>query len=68
MARAITTQQDFLEHVAGRRLILEDSWVIITPQGGVEGVGPDRKAITGTWYWSDTYFCRSIFFGVKDLP
>ncbi|MEO1113443.1 MAG: hypothetical protein AAFY05_13965 [Pseudomonadota bacterium] len=68
MARAITTQQDFLEHVAGRRLILEDSWVIITPQGGVEGVGPDRKAITGTWSWSDTYYCRSIFFGGKDLP
>ncbi len=61
MAKEITTQEDFLEHVAGRRLVLGDSWVIITPQGSVEGVGPDREAIAGTWSWSDTYYCRSIF-------
>ena len=68
MARDITTKQDFLDLVAGRRLVLGDSWVIIAPQGHIEGVGPDRKAVTGSWSWEGTFYRRTIFFDGKDLP
>lgn len=68
MAADIVTKQAFLDQVAGRRLIQGDSWVIITPQGTVEGMGPDRNLVSGSWSWEDRFYCRTIHFDGKDLP
>ena len=68
MAADIVTKQAFLDQVAGRRLIQGDSWVIITPQGTVEGMGPDRNPVSGNWFWQDHFYCRTIHFDGKDLP
>ncbi|WP_299476197.1 hypothetical protein [uncultured Roseibium sp.] len=67
MSKEITMQQEFLEQVAGKRLVNGDSWVVIAPGGTVYGVGPDQDEISGTWRWSDVYYCREILFGGKDL-
>jgi|GEM_PF-4379851 len=68
MAGNITTEQDFLEQVAGKRLVDGNSWVIINPDGTVEGVGPDQQPVSGSWSWSETFYRRSIHFDGKDLP
>lgn len=60
MAEEITTKAQFLEQIAGRKLVQEDSWVVLTADGKVNGQGPAKGEITGTWVWNETYYCRDI--------
>ena len=60
MAETITTKQAFLDKVAGRKLVQDDSWVVLSPAGTVEGEGPTGGKITGGWVWDDIYYCRNL--------
>ena len=60
MAEEIKTKAQFLEQIAGKKLVQKDNWVILSPDGTVRGEGPAKGPITGKWTWEGTYYCREI--------
>jgi len=68
MAYEITSKKQFLDEIAGRKLVQEDSWVIISPDGKVTGKGPGNGMIVGAWVWDDVYYCRKIVIDGEPLP
>ncbi|MDP5217467.1 hypothetical protein Q5Y75_09585 [Ruegeria sp. 2205SS24-7] len=59
-AGEIKKEKQFLEEVAGRKLVMGHSWVRIAPEGSVSGRGPKGGEITGNWQWDGRYYCRDI--------
>ena len=60
MSEHIKTKKQFLEQIAGKKLVEPDSWIVLAPDGTVSGQGPGTAEITGRWDWEDTYYCREI--------
>ncbi len=60
MAEPITTKAQFLEQIAGKKLVQNRNWVILSADGTVRGEGPANGPITGKWNWEDTYYCRDV--------
>ena len=64
----ITTKEQYLEAVVGKRLVNVENdsvWVMKHPDGSITGEA-GSKAITGTWTWEGTFWCRTIKVGGKD--
>lgn len=68
MAEEIKTKDEFLEQIGGRKLVQGDNWVMLTLDGKVEGQGPKKGKITGTWTWQGPYYCRDITIDGVTLP
>ncbi len=69
LAEDITTKERFLERVAGKKLTQEDdSWVVISPNGTVNGQLPGQGTLVGDWTWNDGYYCRDIAIDDVALP
>lgn len=60
MADQVKTRQQFIDEVAGKKLVQDDAWVIVSPDGTVEGAGPNGGKISGAWSWDDGFYCRDI--------
>ena len=65
----ITTEQEFMEKVVGKRLTNKSGYSMIQDDGtmtGAFGKG-DKDKLTGPWTWEDQYFCRTAKVGTKDF-
>ncbi len=60
MAEQIKTKAQFLEQIAGKKLVQNKNWVILSADGTVRGEGPAKGDITGKWDWEGTYYCREV--------
>ena len=68
LAEEITTKEQFLAEIVGKRLVQDDSWVIISPDGRVTGKGPGKGDIAGEWTWDQGYYCRKITIDDEPFP
>lgn len=39
----------------------------VLPNGTITGKAGGRK-VTGSWAWKDGYFCRTMFWGKREIP
>ena len=61
----ITTEAEFRQHVAGKKLMLGDNWVTGQKNGSLKGNFGGEK-LKGAWAWRDGYFCRTLTTHAKD--
>ncbi len=59
-AEEIMSKNQFLEQIAGKKLVDKNSWVVLSPDGKVSGRGPGDGEIVGRWSWRDRFYCRDI--------
>ncbi len=62
----VTTRNQFVEIVSGKDLKLTGITVNVTPGGQIKGRAYGF-GVKGEWKWQNGYFCRSLFWGKKDL-
>lgn len=62
----IVSQDDFLNHVAGKKLTRPLIELQVTPDGRIEGRGSIWD-VSGNWTWQNGYFCRDLFWGGDPL-
>ena len=62
----IQNKSDFVAAVNGKRLTRPLVNLQVTPGGAIAGKGAAWQ-ITGSWSWKDGYFCRTMFWGRKEL-
>ena len=62
----IETEQEYREKVVGRKLVLENGYVMSHEDGTVSGEFGDQS-LSGTWTWEDKYFCRTVKLGTRDF-
>ncbi|MCX8952139.1 hypothetical protein OU790_01710 [Ruegeria sp. NA] len=67
-AKDIKKEAQFVAGVAGKKLVSGDTWLIITPDGKIEGVGRNNAKITGAWVWNKQFWCRNVVAGGKKFP
>lgn len=60
LAEEILSKDQFLEQIAGKKLVDKNSWVLLSPDGKVSGRGPGDGEIVGHWTWSGRFYCRDI--------
>ena len=59
-AEEIMSKNQFLEQIAGNKLVDKNSWMLLSPDGKVSGRGPGDGEIVGHWDWEGRYYCRDI--------
>lgn len=62
----VTTKSEFMELVEGKNLKLTGIKLNVTSSGNIEGKAYGYP-VTGDWQWRGGYFCRSLYWGKKDL-
>ena len=62
----VDTRDEFLSLVDGKTLRLTGIRVQVTPAGEITGRAFGR-GVKGAWQWRDGYFCRSLYWGSRDL-
>ena len=62
----IQTKSDFVSAVHGKQLTRSLVKLSVSPSGTISGTGAVWD-VTGTWTWEGSYFCRTLFWGGKDL-
>ncbi|MCY4180626.1 MAG: dihydrodipicolinate reductase [Litoreibacter sp.] len=62
----IDTKDKFLSLVEGKTLRLTGIKVQVTPSGEITGRAFGR-GVKGAWNWQNGYFCRSLYWGNRDL-
>lgn len=67
-ANDIRKESQFLESVAGKKLESGGTWLIVTPDGKIEGVGRNNVKIKGAWVWNKKFWCRNVVAGQKKFP
>lgn len=67
-AKDLRKENQFLEAVAGKKLVSGDTWLVITPDGKIEGVGRNNAKITGAWAWNKKFWCRNVVVGQNAFP
>ncbi|WP_136659467.1 hypothetical protein [Nitratireductor sp. XY-223] len=68
LAEEITNKEQFLEMIAGKKLVEKNAWVVIARNGTVHGRGPKNGDIVGEWKWKGRYYCRDIIIDNETLP
>ena len=58
-ANQITTKDEYLSKVAGRKLTADWGWVIVEKDGSLSGKAGSR-VLKGSWYWKDRFWCRVL--------
>lgn len=64
--RMLDDRSEFLSAVEGRQLKRFGIALDVTPAGEIRGEAFGRP-VTGAWQWRDGYFCRSLYWGRRDL-
>ncbi len=67
-AKELRKQNQFLDAVAGKKLVSGDTWLVISPDGKISGVGRNNAKLTGAWAWSKKFWCRNVVVGDKAFP
>ncbi|MDA7966123.1 hypothetical protein [Ruegeria sp.] len=67
-AKDLRKENQFLEAVAGKKLVSGETWLIITPDGKINGVGRNNAKVTGAWAWNKKFWCRNVVVGQKAFP
>lgn len=67
-AKDLRKENQFMEAVAGKKLVSGDTWLVITPDGKIDGVGRNNAKRTGAWVWNKRFFCRNVVVGQKAFP
>ncbi len=62
----VDSRDAFLELVDGKTLRLTGIKVQVSPSGQITGRAFGR-GVRGAWQWQDGYFCRSLYWGKRDL-
>lgn len=62
----VTSREDFLQIVSGKDLRLTGIKVNVLPGGQIKGRA-FGVGVRGQWQWRDGYFCRSLYWGKRDL-
>lgn len=65
----ITTEKQFREMIVGKRAeFIKDSanWATSTADGRLIGEWKGKK-MNGTWSWEESFYCRTVSIGDKDL-
>lgn len=62
----INSREDFIEAIEGKDLKIAGISVNVTPAGQIKGRAFGIK-VRGEWQWRDGYFCRSLYWGRRDL-
>lgn len=65
-AQRITDKETFLNIVVDKTLARPFVSLQVSPDGKIDGNGVGRK-VTGDWSWNDGYFCRTMFWGSREL-
>lgn len=64
--QTVREQDRFVQLVNGRDLTRFGIRLKVTPDGEIVGRAFGRK-VSGNWQWADGYFCRSLYYGERDL-
>lgn len=64
--RVIDDRREFVDLVQGKQLTLPGIRLSVTPDGRITGRAYGRD-VSGAWEWNGGYFCRSLFWGERDL-
>ena len=62
----IQSKSDFVAAVNGKRLTRRLVELRVTSGGVISGKGAVWE-VSGNWSWKDSYFCRTLIWGGKDL-
>jgi hypothetical protein len=62
----ITDKAEFVEVIKGKTLQRVFIKLNISLDGKISGRAATRPVV-GNWQWDDGYFCRSLFWGRRDL-
>jgi len=64
--QTVREQSTFVNLVDGKQLTRFGIRLVVTPDGSIRGRAFGRD-VKGQWQWSNGYFCRSLFYGDRDL-
>ncbi|EEX08663.1 conserved hypothetical protein [Ruegeria lacuscaerulensis ITI-1157] len=67
-AKELKKQSEFLEAVAGKKLVSGNTWLVITADGKIDGVGRNNAKIKGAWVWNRRFWCRNVVVGQNKFP
>ncbi|WP_271948465.1 hypothetical protein [Ruegeria faecimaris] len=67
-AKDIKKEQDFLNAVAGKKLVDGGTWVLISPDGKISGQTSDKVKFSGAWIWNKRFWCRTLVVGGNQIP
>ena len=67
-AKDLRKESQFLDAVAGKKLISGETWFVISADGKISGVGRNNAKVVGAWAWNKRYWCRNVVVGDKQLP
>ncbi|MEX0278905.1 MAG: hypothetical protein AB3N19_15400 [Ruegeria sp.] len=67
-AKDIRKESQFLEAIVGKKLVNGGTWLVISPDGKLEGVAPNNVKIKGAWVWNKKFWCRNVVAGQKSFP
>ena len=62
----VESREQFVQLVQGKELRLTGIKVNVTPAGQITGRAYG-VGVRGEWQWRDGFFCRSLFWGKRDL-
>jgi len=62
----IRDQADFVDFLSGKTLRRLGISLNVAPTGNISGRAFGRS-VTGSWIWSDGFFCRELYFGTRNL-
>jgi len=62
----ISSETDFLEIVDGYTLVRPLIKLVVQNDGSISGKAAFRS-VHGKWYWDNELFCRTLFWGKRDL-
>lgn len=62
----VKTRDAFLAAISGKALTRMGITLDVTSAGQIRGRA-FGKPVSGAWQWRDGYFCRSLYFGTRNL-
>jgi hypothetical protein len=62
----VREQSRFVDLITSKKLKRFGIELTVTPQGRIEGRAFGRP-VSGDWAWNGGYFCRSLFWGERNL-
>ena len=64
--KKISSEVDFLEIVDGYTLVRPLIKLVVQNDGSISGKAAFRS-VHGNWFWENELFCRTLFWGERDL-
>ena len=62
----VNSKSEFMQIVNGKDLRLTGIRINLTADGAIVGRAFGTP-VTGSWNWQDSYFCRTLYWGTRDL-